>query len=351
MTWAPYIVGWALGWFMLWRLRGLPVASRSGRPGRTTDVVVPARNEGHVISDVVRPLASAGVDVVVVDDRSTDDTAARAAVAGGRVLAAPAPDPSWLGKPHACAIGAAATTAPVVVFLDADVRPSPDLPGRLAAAVGPGEVVTVQPWHHTERWYEQASMLFNVVALMGCSAFTPFGQRAASTVAFGPVVGVERATYNACGGHAHPDVRHASLEDVALARSIGRSRIFSGRSSLRRSPSVVFRMHPGGPGEMVRGWTRSIATGALSGHWWATAAVAVWIWSVVGGWLVWPWAYPLTALQVWVLGRKAGRIHVVTAATFPLAATVFVAIVLRSVVVRLSGRSVRWKDRRVTTRR
>jgi 4,4'-diaponeurosporenoate glycosyltransferase len=347
-SWAPYLIGWALGWVMLWRLRGLP--SGAGDPGRAA-VIVPARNEAAVIDHVLRPLLGTGADVVVVDDRSTDDTAGRAARAGARVVSAPQPDGSWLGKPHACAIGVAATTADVLVFLDADVRPPADLPARLVSAAAPGDLVTVQPWHHTERWYEQGSVLFNIVALMGCSAFTPFGRDAAATVAFGPVIAAERATYGAAGGHAAAAVRRATLEDVALARAVGRTRIFSGRSSLRRSPELSFRMHPAGPGEMIRGWTRSIAGGASSGHWWATLAVAVWVWSVAGGWLTWPWAYPMTAVQVWVLGRKAGRFHALTAALFPLAAAVFVVVVIRSAALRISGRSVRWKDRRVSVRR
>ena len=52
-------------------------------------VIIPAYEEGPRIGAVVREVhtAAPGVDVVVVDDGSSDDTAARAREAGARVLA------------------------------------------------------------------------------------------------------------------------------------------------------------------------------------------------------------------------------------------------------------------------
>lgn len=49
-------------------------------------VVIAAFNEGAVIADVVRPLLDSGYHVVVVDDGSTDDTAARARAVGAVVV-------------------------------------------------------------------------------------------------------------------------------------------------------------------------------------------------------------------------------------------------------------------------
>lgn len=49
-------------------------------------IVIAAYNEGAVIAAVVQPLVDAGYAVVVVDDGSPDDTAARAAAVGAAVL-------------------------------------------------------------------------------------------------------------------------------------------------------------------------------------------------------------------------------------------------------------------------
>lgn len=98
--------------------------------------VIPAYNEEATIGRVVETvLASDRIDeVVVVDNASTDQTAAVAATAGARVVTCTVP-----GKGQAMVTGVAATTAPVIVFLDADlVGLEPRHVDRLAEAVQSG---------------------------------------------------------------------------------------------------------------------------------------------------------------------------------------------------------------------
>ncbi|MEM9517158.1 MAG: glycosyltransferase family 2 protein [Actinomycetota bacterium] len=351
MSWqidlALFACGWSLGWLLLWRLRPLPPAgSTPASARRPMAVVVPARNERRALPLLLPPLVEqlrADDELVVVDDHSDDDTATVATAAGARVVRPPALPDGWLGKPHACASGATATTAPVLVFLDADVRPAHDLLDRLAVAVDGdrGAVVSVQPWHQMGSAGEQASVVANVAALMGCGGFTPLGPRAAATVAFGPVIAVDRATYEAAGGHGNLAVRGQHTEDIALARAVGRSSLFTGR------PDTRFRMYPGGLGDTIRGWSRSLATGAGATRWWLLLATLAWVASLVGGWLAIPLVYPLSALQLWVLGRRAGSIHPLTAVLFPLAVLAFVLIFIRSAWLVITRRTVTWKGRQV----
>ena len=342
-----YLVGWSIGWLMLARLRPLP---EPASVRRAVAVIIPARNEEAGLANLLRPLAAQlrrGDELIVVDDDSTDGTSAIATQFAATVIRPPALDTAtWMGKPHACFVGANASAAPLLVFVDADVEPPMDLLDRVAAALDryPGHVVSVQPWHRTEKWSEQASLLGNLVSLMGTGAMTPVGRRVAATVAFGPVLAVDRPTYERVGGHGHPAVRRTRVEDIALARAVGAAEVFSGR------PDVRFRMYAGGLREVLDGWTRNMSAGLEATPWWATLAVAGWVWSVAGGWLAWPWAYPLTALQLWVLGRRVGSFRWLTVAAFPVATAVFVGVVVRSLLLRVTRRSIRWKGRLLVDR-
>jgi glycosyltransferase involved in cell wall biosynthesis len=100
------------------------------------DVVVPARNEEPTVAAVVRSaLAAPGVGrVVVVDDGSTDGTAAAARGAGAVVVGGAAPGAPG-SKARALARGVDATEQPVLVFFDADILGT--RPGCFTALAAP----------------------------------------------------------------------------------------------------------------------------------------------------------------------------------------------------------------------
>ena len=102
---------------------------------RLVSVIIPARNERRTIGrlvDTIRLQAPSGweVEVVVVDDGSTDDTAATARAAGARVVEL---GPRAGGGNPAVARnrGARAAGGDPLVFLDADCMPAPGWLGRL----------------------------------------------------------------------------------------------------------------------------------------------------------------------------------------------------------------------------
>ncbi len=95
-------------------------------------VVIPCLNEAESIAAVVRDVRAQGADaVIVVDNGSTDETAARATEAGATVVREPR-----RGYGRACATGVAAapTQTEIVCFLDGD---GSDVPDFLPAVVGP----------------------------------------------------------------------------------------------------------------------------------------------------------------------------------------------------------------------
>src|SRR4029453_3338234 len=90
-------------------------------------------------------------EVLVVDDDSDDDTAAVATAPGGDVIRPPPLPAGWTGKTWACWTGAQQAGGDVLVFLDADTEPEPDLLARLVEALDRGRgavfVVPFRPMH------------------------------------------------------------------------------------------------------------------------------------------------------------------------------------------------------------
>ena len=88
-------------------------------PGRVVSAIIPARDEGPTIAGVIEPLLGHPLidEVIVVDDASGDDTAARARAAGASVVSMPANG----GKAAAMALGVEIARNGIVLFADADI--------------------------------------------------------------------------------------------------------------------------------------------------------------------------------------------------------------------------------------
>jgi glycosyltransferase involved in cell wall biosynthesis len=102
-------------------------------------VVIAALNEGATIGGVVERIRvhCPGAEVLVIDDCSTDDTAARAEAAGARVIRRP----YTLGQGAGVKTGVRAASGEIVVLIDGDGQHDPaDIP-RLLDLIGPYDLV------------------------------------------------------------------------------------------------------------------------------------------------------------------------------------------------------------------
>ena len=98
------------------------------------DVIIPALNEAGNIAQLVREAAAQPVArVIVADNGSTDGTGPLATEAGAHVVTEPR-----RGYGYACAAGAAAATADILVFLDGDFSSLPIEMTRLLAPLQQG---------------------------------------------------------------------------------------------------------------------------------------------------------------------------------------------------------------------
>jgi glycosyltransferase involved in cell wall biosynthesis len=98
-------------------------------------VVIPALNEAESIAAVVREMPWDLIDeCIVVDNGSTDATAAEASAAGARVVSAP-----QRGYGRACAAGLIAAEGDILVFMDGDGSDVPAEMNQLLQPILEGE--------------------------------------------------------------------------------------------------------------------------------------------------------------------------------------------------------------------
>ncbi|WP_309068526.1 glycosyltransferase family 2 protein [Microbacterium sp.] len=135
----------------------LPAATWRGSGSAHAAIVIPAYNEAAVIertlARLAEPAAAGSIEVVVVCNGCTDDTAARASTFPGvRVV-----ELAEGSKPNAINAGIARTAARPVLVLDADIElSSAAIPGLVRALRAPGAVGGRPPFEYdlarTDPW-------------------------------------------------------------------------------------------------------------------------------------------------------------------------------------------------------
>ena len=199
-------------------------------------VLIPARNEAANIGPAVAAiLASEGVtlEVIVLDDGSTDGTAERVAAIGDpRVrVAGGGPLPGgWSGKQYACARLAELAQHEMMVFVDADVRLAPDALARMAGFMQRHDVGLASgfPRQIVRTWSEQLLLPLIHFLLLG---YLPVAQmRRSVSPGFGAGCGqlfiARRAAYARAGGHAA--IRASRHDGLTLPRAFRRAGIMTG---------------------------------------------------------------------------------------------------------------------------
>jgi 4,4'-diaponeurosporenoate glycosyltransferase len=351
---AVLAAGWALGWVLAGRRRTLPAAVAP--PSLAVSVIIPARNEATRLPRLLEALAVelASGEVVVVDDGSTDGTAAVARAAGATVLSAE-PPAGWSGKAYACWTGAVAAHGDVLVFVDADVEPAAGAILALAAqAATSGGLVSAHPVHRVERPYERLSAGPALVALLGAgTGGEPVHRWWRRPFAFGPAMAIPAGAYRRIDGHRA--VRAEIADDVALAAAADRAgvpvRSMLGGGQLR------YRMYPHGLGQLVEGWTKNLATGSSATPPLRLVAVAIWVTAALwaggavaavasgGPFVAGLASYLLFAVQFHVLARRIARFGITTSILFPVVIGAFVLLFAWSAVLTFGRRRVRWRGR------
>lgn len=344
----------------------LPTLKATGKPGPVPSltVIIPARNEAGRISPLLRSLREQrypSFEVLVVDDDSTDETAAIARELGATVLRNDTVE-AGSGKSAACWHGARQARGQWLLFLDADTAlADADSLTKLVgcyAQKGAKGILSLQPYHTVHRLYENLSAIFNVIVIVGMNVFTLWGTRFKTAGSFGPCILCNKDDYFEVGGHRK--IQGAVLDDLALGQA------FLDRDlpvhCLGGGGVISFRMYPEGFGTLVEGWCKSFAVGSKSTHPIVMSMTVLWI---TGGFMsaaalissiaAWnPAAMTLAGLmyaayagQTLRFARRCGNFSKGLFLMYPLLFAFFAILHIYSLFRARVLHSVKWKGRKM----
>jgi hopene-associated glycosyltransferase HpnB len=233
--WAYLLFG--RGWF--WRCRERDDSAAASAAGHLKNelgawpsvvAIIPARDEADMIARSVGSLLGQDYpgpfSVVVVDDQSTDGTAAVASNAASdahaadrlKIVTGTGPPPGWTGKLSAMRQGLASAPAPeFVLFTDADIAYAPHVLSRLVTiaraknSVLTSLMVKLRCESTAERWLAPAFVFF--FQMLYPFAWVNDPRRTTAAAAGGCMLVRREALHTAGGLEA---VRGALIDDCAL---------------------------------------------------------------------------------------------------------------------------------------
>lgn len=323
-------------------------------------LIFAARNEGGRIRAAVESMVSQDypdIEVIAVNDRSTDDTASELAAVHDphrrlRVLTIEALPAGWLGKTHALFQGYRASSGEWFLFTDADVHFAP---GAVRAAVAEAEKrrlghLTLMPELIIGRAIEAA--FTNYFALQFNLRYRPWMARfswALSYVGIGAFNLVRREAYEKAGTHERLALDIA--DDVMLGKIIKRAGF---RSMLMGAGGLVKVRWVEG----FRGVLSSLHKNAFRGLEYniflllgATVVlpafdvlpfVGLFIFHVTAFWFC--AAMTAAIFSVYAASAKFSRHSLQTFLAHPFVSLLFIFILWRSAVSALRQGGVRWRD-------
>lgn len=338
--------------------------------GPLVSVIIPARNERQNIDACVRSiLATAYVplEVIVVDDRSTDGTAElvqqlagtatgaeRLKLVRGRELPS-----DWFGKQWAMVQGYREARGELLLFADADTRHEPELLPRAVALMRAerADLVSLVPRQEMASFWErliQPQVFLALQTRVGDLRRVNRTRVVWDAIANGQFVLVSRAAYESVG--THEAVQNHVADDVALAQAFVRAGkdIF-----LAHAPQFMHVRMYRSLREIIGGWSKNLALGAplmtppirfvrrlipylmwLPSLFWILPPL---VWLLGGPFVPEARLATLASLGIWLLVYREERAPLRYALLYPLGAAMVAYIMIRSALL---GERVEWRGRR-----
>lgn len=288
-------------------------------------VIVPARNEERNIERCLTSILAStwpALEVIVVDDHSTDDTAriarriaqqATTAAAAGvlvdarrpdaplhrsvKILAAPDLPEGWFGKQWACHTGMGSARGSILLFTDADTSHGPELLARSVNAMRDrgSWLFTVAGRQEMGTFWEkvvQPTVFAILHSRYGGLEEMSRSRRPINKIANGQFMLFPREAYERVGGHEA--VRDHVAEDLRLAQRV--TALGGGMHMVLAESHLTTRMYTT-LGEIRRGWGKNVFAAGIDTF--PGGAVGRWVFRLL---LPVAPAVPLVPLLVPMLG-------------------------------------------------
>jgi glycosyltransferase involved in cell wall biosynthesis len=334
----------------------------SPRPGSTplrVSIIVPARNEQRKIREAMQSLLELNYpdyELIVVDDRSTDDT--------GRILdemAASSPrlkvihiehlPHGWLGKNHALWVGSGRATGDLLLFTDADIIMEPTVLTRAVAFMEQHKLdhlAATPSMHMPTTFLSMFGASFIIYFSLFSRPWKARDTRSSCHIGIGAFNMVRSEVYTQIGGHE--TIRLRPDDDIKLGKIIKKNGF---RQDVAYAPEFLKVEWYSSVSEVIHGLEKNAFSGAdynipliLSGC----------IIHIMGS--IWPFIaiftthgairsiYIAIVCLITLIFADSVRFHHSKpwyAVGYPLTTTLFVFILLRTMLLNLVQGGIYWR--------
>ncbi|QPC46539.1 glycosyltransferase [Mangrovibacillus cuniculi] len=241
-------------------------------------ILIPARNEQHNLITLLPTVLGQELvkEVIVINDQSTDKTREVAESFGATVIDTPPLPQNWMGKSWALWNGVNYATGNHFIFLDADTWLKPEAIKKIDTAFSKQRyqgAMSIQPYHEMKNWKERFSILFHFITAASTGSTQLFRSKDSTVGGYGQALVMNRNTYIGIGGHEaiHEEV----VENLALIQQV-KSRNLPVQAYIGKD-IIHMRMYPNGWSELVNGWSKSFAKGAMMTNSVMLFLISIWL--------------------------------------------------------------------------
>ncbi len=335
------------------------------KQGSLVSIIVPARNEEDSIKnciDSLKVLDYPEKEIIVVDGDSTDDTRViLASISDVKVIEEPPLPKGWVGKNWACHTGFKNSKGELLLFTDADTVHAADSlkSGVQYLSQNNLDMFTLIPRVLTEGFWENAllPLVFQAIFFLtgGDRANDPRSRR---FMANGQYILIRTSAYEKIGGHEA--LRSRIDEDYRLAQAAKSAGL---KMKIVFAPDFMETRMYSSFHELWEGWTKNFYAGSNYRIGWFLIGMGL-----VFTFLLTPFLLLFYGIFAWLLSGNSSLlvgglliVGVLTARTafsnlrwhyksryalaLALSVTIFLAIMVNSMIGYTTGRGVKWKGR------